>query len=341
MSATTAGSSTLLSVEHLDVDLPGQGGYVRVIDDLSFTIGKGEIVGLAGESGSGKTMTALAIMGLLPSRRPRASGRILFDGTDLLKLPKRERQSLRGSAMSMVFQEPMTSLHPALTVGDQIVEVVRAHQHASRAAARSRAIEMLDIVGISGAASRVDSYPYEFSGGMQQRVMIAMALACSPQLLIADEPTTALDVTVQAQIVELLKDLQRDFGMAVLFVTHDLGLLAQLAERMMVMYAGQVVENAGAAAVLRSPRHPYTEALIRAAPHPSLKGGRLPTIPGAPPRPGRFESGCRFAPRCTYALDACRSAEPPLEVVLGHEVRCVRHGELELRPSAASEGRLG
>lgn len=333
MSAPASGGDALLTVEHLEIDLPAQGGYVRVIDDVSFTIGRGEMVGLAGESGSGKTMTALAIMGLLPSRSPRVSGRIVFEGIDLLGLSRRDRQSLRGSAMSMVFQEPMTSLHPAFTVGEQIAEVVRTHQKVSRSAARARAVEMLDIVGISGAGVRADSYPYEFSGGMQQRVMIAIALACSPRLLIADEPTTALDVTVQAQIVELLEDLQRDFEMAVLFVTHDLGLLAQLAERMMVMYAGQVVENAAVSTVLRHPRHPYTEALIRAAPQPALKGERLPTIPGAPPRPGRFEPGCRFAPRCTYALDVCREAAPTMESLAGHEVRCVRHAELELRAS--------
>jgi peptide/nickel transport system ATP-binding protein len=334
MSEAVAGGSELLSVEHLEVELPAQDGYVRVIDDVSFTIGKGEMIGLAGESGSGKTMTALAIMGLLPSRSPRATGRIVFEGTDLLGLSKRERQTLRGSAMSMVFQEPMTSLHPAFTVGEQIAEVVRAHQHASRSAARARAVEMLDIVGIPGARTRVDDYPYEFSGGMQQRVMIAMALVCSPRLLIADEPTTALDVTVQAQIIELLKDLQRDFEMAVLFITHDLGVLAQLAERMMVMYAGQVVENAAVRTVLQHPLHPYSAALIRAAPHPSLKGERLPTIPGTTPRPGRFAHGCRFAPRCTFALDICRSAEPALESMAGHEVRCVRHAELELLVSA-------
>lgn len=334
MSTPVSGGSELLSVEHLEVELPAQGGYVRVIDDVSFTIDKGEMVGLAGESGSGKTMTALAIMGLLPTRSPRATGRIVFEGTELLELSKRGRQTLRGSAMSMVFQEPMTSLHPAFTVGEQIAEVVRAHQNASRSAARSRAVEMLDIVGIPGARTRVKNYPYEFSGGMQQRVMIAMALACSPRLLIADEPTTALDVTVQAQIIELLKDLQRDFEMAVLFVTHDLGVLAQLAERMMVMYAGQVVENAAVRNALQHPRHPYTEALIRAAPQPALKGTRLPTIPGSPPRPGRFEHGCRFAPRCTYALDVCRDAAPALESLAGHEVRCVRHGDLELRVAA-------
>lgn len=333
MSTPVSDGSGLLSVEHLEIELPAQGGYVRVIDDVSFTIGKGEMVGLAGESGSGKTMTALAIMGLLPSRRPRATGRIVFEGTELLALSKRERQALRGSAMSMVFQEPMTSLHPAFTVGEQIAEVVRAHQNASRSAARNRAIEMLDVVGIPGARKRIDSYPFEFSGGMQQRVMIAMALACSPRLLIADEPTTALDVTVQAQIIELLKDLQRDFEMAVLFVTHDLGVLAQLAERMMVMYAGQVVENAAARNALQHPRHPYTEALIRAAPQPALKGERLPTIPGSPPRPGRFEPGCRFAPRCTYALDVCRDSPPALESIAGHEVRCVRQADLDLHAS--------
>ncbi len=228
----------------------------------------------------------------------------------------------------MVFQEPMTSLHPAYTIGEQIAETVRRHEDVSRQAARLKAAEMLEVVGIPDATENLDSYSFQFSGGMQQRAMIAMALCCNPKLVIADELTTALDVTIQAQIMELLQDLQQEFGMAVLFVTHDLGLLAQISERLMIMYAGQVVESSASEQLLRDPRHPYSEALIKAAPHPAYCGGRLPVVPGAPPRPGRYDEGCRFSPRCTYSTDACRLNLPSLEMVDGHEVRCIRHEEL-------------
>lgn len=328
--AASTGSELLLEVEGLSVDLPTEGGYVRVLDDVSFSIHRGEMVGLAGESGSGKTMTALAVMGLLPTRKPRAEGRILLEGRDLLALPRRELQGIRGSQVSMVFQEPMTSLHPAYTIGEQIAETVRRHLKVDRKSARRRAAELLDIVGIPNPEDRIGHYSFEFSGGMQQRAMLAMALACGPKLIIADEPTTALDVTIQAQIVELLQDLQQQFGMAVLFVTHDLGLLSQLSETLMIMYAGQIVEVAPTETILRRPRHPYADVLIQAAPHPDQRGGRLPVVPGAPPRPGRYPEGCRFAPRCAYAVDACQQP-PALEAVEdGGVVRCVRQAQLSL-----------
>lgn len=334
----TAPGSPLLSVEHLEVELPAQDGYVRVIDDVSFTIAKGEMVGLAGESGSGKTMTALAIMGLLPSRRPRAAGRIIFEGTDLLSLSKRERQSLRGSAMSMVFQEPMTSLHPAFTVGEQIAEVVRAHQTTTRTAARSRAVEMLDIVGIPGARERVGNYPHEFSGGMQQRVMIAMALACSPQLLIADEPTTALDVTIQAQVLTLLHSLVDELNMALLLITHDLGVVAQVCDKALVMYAGQIVERAEVDELYAEPRHPYAEGLLVSMPQVAPRARkRLASIPGTPPMPWAFPSGCRFHPRCPYSDDRCETGALDLvELTETRSSRCLRVDELDLRGGGGS-----
>jgi peptide/nickel transport system ATP-binding protein len=289
------------------------------------------MVGLAGESGSGKTMLALTVMRLLGSRA-RLSGRVVFEGRDLLALPAAEMRQVRGNDIGMVFQEPMTSLHPAWTVGEQIAEGIRAHEQVPRAEARRRAVEMLELVGIPAPAERAGQYPFQMSGGMQQRVMIAIALACRPRLLIADEPTTALDVTIQAQIVELIRQLQDELGMAVVFVTHDLGLLAGLAQRLVVMYGGQVVEAAPTAEQFLSPGHPYTQALMLAAPHPDLKGTRLPLIPGAPPRADRLPSGCRFHPRCGHATEECAGTPVPIERVSPtHEVRCLRHGELDLR----------
>lgn len=321
----------LLKVDHVSLKLPTETGWVSILDDVSFEIGSGELLGLAGESGSGKTMTALAIMGLLPSRNADITGTIEFDGVDLLKLSRKEMRHVRGAAVSMVFQEPITSLHPAFTVGEQIAEVVRAHENVSKKAAWSRAVDMLRRVGIANPAVRSKQYAFQFSGGMQQRVMMAMALVCHPKLLIADEPTTALDVTVQAQITELIKELQRDLDMAVLFVTHDLGVLAGIAQRMVVMYGGQIVEVAKTSDMFVSPEHPYTQALILAAPHPDLKGQRLPTIPGAPPHPGKLPGGCRFHPRCAYCVEVCTSGYIAIESPTpGRQVRCIRHEELHL-----------
>jgi peptide/nickel transport system ATP-binding protein len=326
------GASPLLAVEELSLWLPTERGEVQILDEVSLTVGPGEMVGLAGESGSGKTMLALTILRLLGTKRARLSGKVLFEGRDLLALSPREIQRVRGADIGMVFQEPMSSLHPAWTVGEQIAEGVRAHEQVSRAAARARALEMLDLVGIPAPAERARHYPFQLSGGMQQRVMMAIALACRPRLLIADEPTTALDVTIQAQIVELIERLRQELDMAVVFVTHDLGLLAGVVERLVVMYGGQVVEAAPTADVFRVPGHPYTQALMLAAPHPDLKGQRLPSIPGAPPRPDRLPTGCRFHPRCAHATAACTETAVPIELVSPtHQVRCLRHGELDLR----------
>jgi len=306
---------------------------VQILDDVSFVIGPGELLGLAGESGSGKTMTALAIMGLLPSR-PRLSGHIVFDGVDMLALPKKELRRRRGRDIGMIFQEPISSLHPSWTVGEQIAEVVRAHENVSRKAAWARAVDMLRRVDIPNPEQRAKQYAFQFSGGMQQRVMTAIALVCNPRMLIADEPTTALDVTVQAQITELIRSLQDELEMAVLFVTHDLGVLAGIAQRMVVMYGGQLIEMADTAPMFRTPQHPYTQALILAAPHPDLKGQRLPTIPGAPPHPGMVPAGCRFHPRCAFAEPACTIGTIPVEQIIDdagtREVRCVRHADLDL-----------
>ncbi len=320
----------LLRVEHLSVRLPSEGGPVTVVDDVSLAVAPGEVVGLAGESGSGKTMTGLAIMGLLP-QRAQVDGRILIEGRDLLQLPKRQLRKVRGDVVAMVFQDPMSCLHPAYTTGEQIAEALRAHRKISRAEAMRLAVSMLDRVGIPDAATRARQYPFEFSGGMQQRVMIAMALALEPRLLIADEPTTALDVTVQAQVLDLIASLQAELGMAVLFVSHDLGVVSELCERVVVMYAGQVIEDSGARDLFRRPLHPYAQALIVAAPHPALKGTELPTIPGAPPLPGLLPDGCRFHPRCAFCVpERCTDHDIPIQVLEHRSVRCVRAGELDL-----------
>lgn len=332
MSRQDATPSPLLQVEHLSLSLPTERGWIEILNDVTFDVLPGEMVGLAGESGSGKTMTALAIMRLLPNS-PRLEGRITFDGVDLLSLSAAEMRRLRGNDISMVFQEPMSSLHPSWTVGEQIAEAVRAHEHVSRKAAWARAVDMLRRVDIPSPEERAKQYAFEFSGGMQQRVMMAIALVCRPKLLIADEPTTALDVTVQAQITELIKELQDELDMSVLFVTHDLGVLAGLTQSMIVMYGGQVAERASTANMFSSPAHPYTQALLLAAPHPDLKGQRLPSIPGAPPHPGAVPSGCRFHPRCPYAEGKCTGQYIELErPSAGREVRCIRHDELELSP---------
>ncbi|MEX2626751.1 MAG: ABC transporter ATP-binding protein [Ilumatobacteraceae bacterium] len=328
--ATASATGPLLSVENLSLELPTERGSVEILDDVTFEIDHGEMVGLAGESGSGKTMTALAIMGLLPTPS-RLEGRILLDGVDLLQLAKSELRQYRGRDVGMIFQEPMSSLHPSWTIGEQIAETVRAHEGVGRKAAWARAVEMLRLVDIPDPELRAKQYAFQFSGGMQQRVMIAMALACRPKLLIADEPTTALDVTVQAQITELIKELQDDFAMSVLFVTHDLGVLAGLTQRMIIMYGGQVAEVAPTGEIFVRPSHPYTQALILTAPHPDLKGQRLSTIAGTPPHPGMLPEGCRFHPRCEYRTEQCTSGYIDIVPISeDRSVRCVRHAEIDL-----------
>lgn len=320
----------MLSVEGLGVRFATDVGWVRVVDDVSFTVAPKETVGLVGESGSGKSVTSLAIMGLLPKRQSRVDGRIDFGGTDLLALPKRELEDVRGRRLSMIFQEPMTSLNPAFTIGDQIGTVCRRHLGMDRRAAKRRAAEMLDRVGIPNAEQRVDDYPHQFSGGMRQRAMIALALSCEPSMLIADEPTTALDVTIQAQILDLIREQADQNDMSVLFITHDLGVVADICDRVVVMYAGQVVESGTAEEVFLEPQHPYAEGLLRAMPSVEGSNHELAIIPGSVPPPTEFPVGCRFAGRCAYAQPQCDEPVPLTAVGSKRMVRCARHAELDL-----------
>lgn len=325
-----ATSQVLLDVKDLRVDFAGEHGRLEVVSGASFRVNAGETLGLVGESGSGKTVTGLSIMGLIPDPPGRVTnGEINFDGRDLRKLSGKELRKVRGAEISMIFQDPMTSLSPSFTIGDQIGEALRLHTGVGRRAARARAIEMLDLVGIPKAAQRVDRYPHEFSGGMRQRAMIAIALSCRPKLLIADEPTTALDVTIQSQILDLIQSLRDELGMAVLFVTHDLGVVAETCDRVVVMYAGQIVEMAPAIDLFGAPRHPYSEGLLNSLPRFDETQQVLESIPGTVPTPDRMPTGCRFRDRCRYAIDRC-SDEVPLSREGQREVRCVRANELEL-----------
>ncbi len=297
---------TLLAVHDLAVSF----GTTRVLEDVSFGIAAGEMLGVVGESGSGKSMTALAVMGLLPLGGRIAAGKIRFEDADITALPERDMAKLRGARMAMIFQDPTASLNPVLTIGEQIAEVLRHHRGMHRRAAWREAVALLRLVEIAAADRRVEEYPHQLSGGMRQRAMIAIALACRPRLLIADEPTTALDATVQAGILDLLRGLQRELGMAVLLITHDLGVVADICERVVVLYAGRVAEAGAAHAMFAAPGHPYTRALLASI--PSLTGplGPLPAIGGMVPSPLDFPPGCRFAPRCTLALPACEAAQP-------------------------------
>jgi oligopeptide/dipeptide ABC transporter ATP-binding protein len=313
----------------LAIGAPSEG--VDVVSAVSFRISRGEVLGLVGESGCGKSMTSLAIMGLLPQpdvwvRR----GQIELDGTDITQMPPHLRVEKGCGGVAMIFQEPMTSLNPVMRIGDQIVEAVRVHDGTVGSEARARAKELLDMVRIPDAALQLSAYPHELSGGMRQRVMIAIALACRPQVLIADEPTTALDVTVQLQILSLIRELCDKLDMAVLFITHDLGVVSQLADRVAVMYAGRTVESGAVDILLEDPAHPYTEGLISCVPDPAAGHHRLRTIPGQAPKPGEITSGCAFAPRCYRAQDTCRSGDVPrISVAPGHEAVCrfpVREG---------------
>ena len=322
----------LLAVEDLRVSFGTDVGPVTVVDGVTFSIQPGETLALVGESGSGKSVTAMAIIGLLRHSNGRITGgSVRFDGRELTTLPEKQLRTMRGSSISMIFQEPRRSLDPAFSVGSQIAEVAARHLDLSRRDARRRAIEMLDRVGIPAAAQRFGDYPHEFSGGMCQRVMLAMALVANPRLLIADEPTTALDVTVQARVLRLLGDLQQEMGLSILLITHDLGVVAETCDRVAVMYAGQIVEEAAAETLLRSPRHPYSEGLLASLPQFLDPGQRLVAISGSVPIPGSWPQGCRFHPRCDYAVDACREAIPELALkVDGHHDRCFRADELSL-----------
>ena len=314
----------LLEVRGLKTNFKTDRGLFRAVDGVSFSVPRGRTVGLVGESGCGKSVTSLSVMGLVPSPPGKVEAEaVMFAGRNVLALSADERRRLRGSKMSMIFQEPMTSLNPVHTIGQQIVEAILAHTSMSAQAARARAIEMLELVKIPSARQRVDDFPHNLSGGMRQRVMIAMALSCEPALLIADEPTTALDVTIQAQILELLSDLQRRLGMAILIITHDLGVIAEVADQVLVMYAGQIVERADVADLFADPQHPYTIGLLGSIPRLDVDRERLATIEGTVPSPNNQPKGCRFAPRCPFADRRCRQEPPPFrEVTPGHVVAC-------------------
>ena len=318
----------LLEIRGLKTHFATDDGMVHAVDGVDLAIDEGETLGVVGESGSGKSVTAFSVMRLLPMPPAKiVAGEILFRGRDLLKASDAEMRAIRAKEIAMVFQEPMTSLNPVYTVGEQIAEVVRLHQRLGRRAAMDRAVEMLRLVRIPRPEQRVRDYPHQFSGGMRQRVMIAMALSCNPKLLIADEPTTALDVTIQAQILDLLGDLKQRMGMAVMLITHAMGVIAETAQRVVVMYAGEVVEQATVEQLFRAPRHPYTQGLIRSIPRIDRAATQkmpLETISGVVPSLLNPPLGCRFAPRCTFVRAECTAATPPLrEITPGHHVACV------------------
>jgi oligopeptide/dipeptide ABC transporter ATP-binding protein len=317
---------SLLEVKGLTTAFKTGRGEITAIEDVSFTLSEREILGIVGESGSGKSVTALTIMGLLPNPPARvAAGEVRFDGQALTRLSDTRMQKIRGSGIAMVFQEPMTSLNPVFTIGEQLMETLRAHERLSPSAQRERAVEMLTRVGIPSAAQRLGDYPHQLSGGQRQRVMIAIALACRPRLLIADEPTTALDVTIQAQILDLLMDLRDELGMAILIITHNMGVIAQTADRVLVMYAGRVVEEARIEALFDRPMHPYTRGLLECVPSLEQDRARLAAIPGTLPDPASRPPGCRYAPRCALRVDACTAAIPALLEIEGeHAAACIR-----------------
>ena len=323
----------LLAVENLRTHFYTEAGVARAVDGVSFSIAAGETVGLVGESGCGKSVTAFSIMRLIGSPgRIEPGSRMLFEGRDLMALSDREMRRVRGNRIAMIFQEPMTALNPVFTVGDQIAEVARVHEGASRKAAWSRAVEMLELVGIPAPAERAREYPHQMSGGMRQRVVIAMALVMKPALVIADEPTTALDVTIQAQILDLLKDLQQKFGTSILLITHDMGVVAEAASRVIVMYGGEIVEEAPVSRIFEHPHHPYTEGLLGAMPRMGQEKSRLQTIPGTVPAPTHWPAGCRFHDRCPYAWERTAHEHPPLyEIGAGHFSRCHLAQEPERR----------
>jgi oligopeptide/dipeptide ABC transporter ATP-binding protein len=329
----TGEADALLAVDGLRVDFRTDAGRLTVLDGVTFSIKPGETLALVGESGSGKSVTAMAIMGLVRHGNGRIrDGSVRLEGRDLVPLSEKELSRVRGGRIGMIFQEPRRSLDPAFSVGGQIADVAARHLGLSRRAARQRAVEMLDRVGIPSAARRARDYPHMFSGGMCQRVMLAMALVAEPRLLIADEPTTALDVTVQAKVLRLLRDLQNEIGLSVLMITHDLGVVAENCDRVAVMYAGQIVESAPAPALLGTPTHPYTAGLLASLPQTQQPGERLVAIRGAVPAPGAWPEGCRFHPRCDHAVPGCSAAPVPLwEEAESRRVRCARAGELTLR----------
>ncbi len=322
--ADAAPGPLLLDVQDLQVEFHTREGVARAVNGVSYTLAEGETLAVLGESGSGKSVTAQAIMGIVDSPPGKVSGgKVIFRGTDLLTLPEKERRTYRGEKIAMIFQDALSSLNPVFTVGDQIGEMFRVHRGMSKKDAKKKAIELMELVNIPAAKERVNAYPHQFSGGMRQRIMIAMSIALDPDVLIADEPTTALDVTVQAQIMELLKDLQRELNMGLILITHDLGVVADVADKIAVMYAGRIVERAPVSEIYARPRHPYTEGLIASIPSIDSKGETLYAIKGLPPNLTKIPPGCAFNPRCPYAQDVCRTDVPEEHVVAeGHASAC-------------------
>ncbi|MFL5007396.1 MAG: ABC transporter ATP-binding protein [Microvirga sp.] len=332
----------LLEIQNLSVEFPTSSGVLRAVDGVSLTLDEGEILGVVGESGSGKSVTMLALMGLVAYPGRVRADRLAFAGRDLLDISDGERRQLTGKDVAMIFQEPTTSLNPCFTIEFQLTETLRLHEGMDGKAARRRAIELLDQVGIPAPEGRLKAYPHQLSGGMNQRVMIAMAIACNPKLLIADEPTTALDVTIQAQILDLLLSLQRERGMALVLITHNMGVVAETAQRVMVMYAGQIMEERDAASLFEAPQHPYTAALLAALPERSVGDHRLATIPGVVP--GLFDrpQGCLFSPRCAYATEHSRRVRPELRAWMGGQIRChYPLGDPERERAIAADHRVG
>ncbi|MCS7175206.1 ABC transporter ATP-binding protein [Pseudothermotoga sp.] len=313
----------ILTVRGLKTYFQTEDGVVKAVDGVDFDVYEGETLGIVGESGCGKSVTALSILRILDERGKIVDGQVLLDGADLTKMDEQDMRKIRGKDIAMIFQEPMVALNPVFTIGEQIVEAIMLHQKLDEKTARSLAIDLLKKVGIPEPEKRIDQYPHELSGGMRQRAMIAMALSCKPKVLIADEPTTALDVTIQAQIMELMKQLQREYGMAIILITHDLGLIAENADRVVVMYAGKVVEYSHVKSLFNDPKHPYTWGLLHAIPRLDIEQSRLYNIPGVVPDPLHFPNGCKFHPRCEFKEDRCTAEEPRLiEVDEGHLVRC-------------------
>ncbi|WP_075859524.1 ABC transporter ATP-binding protein [Carboxydothermus pertinax] len=313
----------ILEVKDLKTYFYSSGKEIRAVDGVSFTLNRGEILGIVGESGSGKSVTSLSIMRLIPSPPGKiAGGEILFEGDDLLKKSEKEMRKIRGEKISMIFQDPMTSLNPVFTVEEQLLEVFRVHKKLKNNEAREKAIELLRKVGIPEAEKRIKSYPHQFSGGMRQRVMIAMALALNPTLLIADEPTTALDVTIQAQIIALMKQLQKEYGTSIIMITHDLGVVAEMCQKVMVMYAGRVVEYTDVQALFKNPKHPYTIGLLNSLPKLSEEKKRLTPIEGSPPDLGNLPPGCAFYPRCSFRKEICSRITPELQEMHDRQIAC-------------------
>ena len=320
--------SHILQIKNLKVSFQSGRTLLPAVDGISFNLREGEILGIVGESGSGKSVTSLATMGLIPSPPGKIEdGQIIFEGIDLINLSEKEWRKVRGNQISMIFQEPMTSLNPLFTIGNQVMEAIKLHTNLSKREALVRGIELLRLVGIPRAEGILKEYPYQLSGGMRQRIMIAMAMACNPKVLIADEPTTALDVTIQAQILALMKDLNEKTNTSIILITHDLGVVAEICERVIVMYSGQIVEQGDVRTILKNPQHPYTKGLLKSVPELRGKRERLYSIPGTVPAPGTIQNGCRFAPRCSEAFGKCHEEEPQLLNLEKeeHEVRCFLH----------------